>query len=457
MHEIILRSNLNSPVVHIVEDTTEVFHRRLLAFLDMVSSSDSNHFIENEYILHRLLDCTQRVSRKSSESCPVIFDSWSCFNATTSGTVQTEPCPDFPLMKFSPERLAFKYCDTDGAWWVHPLTNHTWSNYTQCVDYQELNFHISINLLSLFGLCISLFFLVSSLLIFFKFESLSCDRVTVHKNLFISLTFSSFSWILWYYFVLYDSEVWSSNGIWCRVLHVITTYFTLTTYFWMLSEGTYLQLLLVHLNQSRKTISYLYFLGWVIPILIIIPYIVYRHLYEDDRCWMDMGDSNWFLGVPDIIVILLNIIFLANVIYILRSKLNSVIHRSRSERVQEVMMKQARATLFLMPILGVNYLLVPIRPTEGSTLENSYDVMVAVFSAFQGAFASLLLCFTNSEVIVVMRRRWNQRTDFISNQTQRQTIPSFRMKTEKEQKLIKGEKELKKQGTYETNCSSNCQ
>ena len=79
-------------------------------------------------------------------------------------------------------------------------------------------------------------------------------------------------------------------------------------------------------------------------------------------------------------------------------------------------MKQARATLFLMPILGVNYLLVPIRPTEGSYLEDSYDVMVAVFSAFQGAFVSLLLCFTNSEVIAVIRRRWNQRTALMSNQ-----------------------------------------
>jgi hypothetical protein len=108
MLEIIIRSNLNSPAVHIFGDTMEVFHRRLLAFLDLVTNSQSEHFIDNEYILHRLLDCTQRVPRNSSESCPVIFDSWSCFNATTSGTFQTEPCPDFPLMKFSPERMASK-------------------------------------------------------------------------------------------------------------------------------------------------------------------------------------------------------------------------------------------------------------------------------------------------------------------------------------------------------------
>ena len=189
----------------------------------------------------------------------------------------------------------------------------------------------------------------------------------------------------------------------------------------------------------------------------IIPYIVYRHLYEDDRCWMDIGDSNWFLGVPVIIVILLNIIFLANVIYILRSKLNSVINHSRSERAQEATMKQARATLFLVPILGVNYLFVPIRPAEGSHLEGSYDVLVAVFSAFQGAFVSLLLCFNNSEVVAVIRRRWNQQTALMINKTHRAGLPSFKKKEGKEQTLKRGEKELKKQGTYETNCSSICQ
>ena len=34
-----------------------------------------------------------------------------------------------------------------------------------------------------------------------------------------------------------------------RILNVVLNYFTLTTYFWMLCEGTYLQLLLVNTFQ----------------------------------------------------------------------------------------------------------------------------------------------------------------------------------------------------------------
>ena len=69
-------------------------------------------------------------------------------------------------------------------------------------------------------------------------------------------------------------------------------------------------------------------------------------------------------------------------------------------------LKQARAALFLVPILGIvcfliyliylhvpmllysiliglNYLLIPIRPAEGSGLTVAYDIMNAVFSSFQ--------------------------------------------------------------------------
>ena len=36
---------------------------------------------------------------------------------------------------------------------------------------------------------------------------------------------------------------------------------------------------------------------------------------------MDLGDSNWFLGVPVIIIIILNIVFLSKVLIIQRAKL----------------------------------------------------------------------------------------------------------------------------------------
>ena len=247
----IIRSNLKSPDVQIIGNSSEEFNKNLFTFLHHVSDNRSQYYLGDDYLFHKLINCTKRVTDESKDRCPLIFDSWSCFNATSSGTFQTEPCPEFQTMKFSSHRFALKYCDINSGWWVHPVTNRTWSNYTECVDFQKLDFHTTLNSVYFIGLFISLLFLSTSLLIFFSYDCLNSDRVTIHKNLFSSFWFSSLFWICWIYFVLYDPKVWSKNGTLCRMIHVITTYFTLTNYSWMLCEGILLQLLLSNLNLNE--------------------------------------------------------------------------------------------------------------------------------------------------------------------------------------------------------------
>ena len=77
-------------------------------------------------------------------------------------------------------------------------------------------------------------------------RSLHCGRITMHKNLFMSMSLNNMIWIIWYSCVLFQPEVWSTNPTWCRVLHVTVQYFMITTYSWMLCEGAYLQLLLMN-------------------------------------------------------------------------------------------------------------------------------------------------------------------------------------------------------------------
>ena len=43
--------------------------------------------------------------------------------AIKAGEVQYEECPLFPDLGFEPGRMATKYCDHDGSWWIHPETN----------------------------------------------------------------------------------------------------------------------------------------------------------------------------------------------------------------------------------------------------------------------------------------------------------------------------------------------
>ena len=52
--------------------------------------------------------------------------------------------------------MAHKVCTEDGVWFKHPQSNLTWSNYTTCVDVEDLHVNLLLNLnLKLNSKCIS--------------------------------------------------------------------------------------------------------------------------------------------------------------------------------------------------------------------------------------------------------------------------------------------------------------
>ena len=228
------------------------------------------------------------------------------------------------------------------------------------------------------------------------------------------LVCSNISWLLYYLFIFYFIQ---SSLEWCVAINVLATYTTLTTYFWMLCEGAYLQLLLIDaFHDDKKRVRGLLCVGWGLPLLITVPYYVFFYQVTD-YCWAQFGDTNLFLAIPVVLIIILNVVFLSSVIKMLRSKLEAepqTINRNRrntAHTVNRATLKQAKAALFLIPILGINYLILPIRPESDNTslyLQRLYDIVSAVTTSFQGFFVALLLCMTNSEVIDLIKKRWNQ-------------------------------------------------
>ena len=259
-----------------------------------------------------------------------------------------------------------------GDWWIHPDTNKTWTNYTTCLDLVDVSFRQTINQITVSGLVISTIFLMTSLMVLLAFPALRCARNTIHINMFLSMSLNNISWLLWYFFVLFNPNVWSQNPVWCRVLHVVTTYFMLTTYFWMMCEGAFLRMISVKtFIKEELWVSWLLVLGWAVPILSIIPYIIYRIYYEDELCWMDHGHSMIFLAFPVISVIFINIFFLGSVVLVLRRKFK---FQNNFNRNNDVTFKSAKAVIILVPIFGLHFLLMPMRPESGSILEYVYEV-----------------------------------------------------------------------------------
>ena len=318
------------------------------------------------------------------DSCPFIFDSWSCFNATPPGQTQTEKCPDFINLGFNKARNAEKMCLETGDWWVHPETNKSWTNYTSCLDLADINFRQTVNKITMTGLGLSTLFLILSLAVLTSFPSLRCCRNRIHMNLFLSMALNNITWLLWYVLVLFNSSVWSQSPVWCRILHVVTTYFMLSTYSWMMCEGAFLRLLTTNtVLEEALWVRRLMLLGWLFPVLIVIPYTAYRHTHENELCWMDHDKSMLILALPVIIVIIINIYFLWSVLTVLRQKLQ---FQNNFNRNNDVTLKSAKAVCILVPIFGLHFLLMPMRPEPGSHLEYAYEVRLNFYVIFNFIF-----------------------------------------------------------------------
>ena len=265
---------------------------------------------------------------------------------------------------------------------------------------------MTVNTMTLVCLGISLVCLLLSIIIFLSFPSLGCPRITLHTNLFVSLALNNICWILWFYLVLFSPTVWTGNEAWCRALHVVTTYFMMSTYAWMLAEGIFLRIfLLKSFLDLELCVKMLCFTGWGMPGLVVLPYSFFRLNYENEKCWMDTGSSVWFLAVPVILVIAINIFCLYDVLKIIQAKIQfqSNFVSSRRSISVPITIKSIKAAFILIPIFGLQFLLLPFRPPKGSSLEDFYQIFSSLSTSTQGITVSFLLCFSNDEILTKLR------------------------------------------------------
>ncbi|KAH8301713.1 hypothetical protein KR059_009842 [Drosophila kikkawai] len=356
--------------------------------------------------------CETRLNGSGSGGprCAGTFDGWLCWPDTAAGTSAYELCPDF-ITGFDPTRYAHKECGLDGEWFKHPLTNKTWSNYTTCVNLDDLEWKHNVNLIYEIGYGISLLAILLSLAILGYFKSLKCARITLHMNLFASFAANNSLWLIWYLLVMPNTELLQHSPVRCVALHIKLHYFLLSNYSWMLCEGFYLHTVLVAAFISEKRlVKWLIAFGWGSPALVIFVYSLARGLggtpEENMHCWMNSTDYDNILVVPVCISMFLNLLFLCNIVRVVLLKLNAPASIQGSCGPSRTVLQAFRATLLLVPLLGLQYIVTPFRPAPGHPWENTYEIISAFTASFQGLCVATLFCFFNGEVIAQVKRKW---------------------------------------------------
>ena len=223
------------------------------------------------------------------------------------------------------------------------------------------------------------------------------------------MSLNNVSWLV-LYTILYNIK---DSFILCRIVYSVTTYFMMATYFWMLCEGIFLRALTIHIIPPDYIKRWLICLGWAGPLLVVVPYIYSKHHFKEDLCWMDHSDGfsgNIILAIPTVLILGLNkIILILTLRTICINKANSLNRNSESETDPNChaihIYKYVKPVLILTVVLGLQFYILPTRPSPGSDYEYLYEVISCLSTSTQGIYMSVLLCFSNRQIVALLKAK----------------------------------------------------
>ncbi|KAL5007212.1 hypothetical protein ScPMuIL_016018 [Solemya velum] len=394
-----------------------------------------------------LEDCIKNMGKhatvpKEGLYCNVTYDNVLCWPATAAGTTVRLQCP--PWAGLDPTRPAYKKCGIDGRWEGQTPGDYSkpmgYTNYTMCYTPDALMLYnkyfgdktmeqkqmmkdivTGTRTLEMVGLSLSLITSIVSLFIFSYFRSLRCPRTRIHRNLFVAIIVQIVIRLVLYI----DQDIYkadkmtSSSGkggvifltpIFCEMLYVLMEYTATVQFMWMLIEGLYLHnMIAVSVFSGSPNYLIFYLIGWGVPVPITVVWVIVMALTNGNKCWFPYYDLNtyWIISAPRLAIIVINLLFLLNIIRVLITKLRE---NTQSNEAQVTKVRKAvKAALVLLPLLGITNFLIMIDAPPHDVIQFGIWSYTSYFLVtFQGFFVSLIYCFFNGEVRLTIRKHWER-------------------------------------------------
>ncbi|CAL4070506.1 unnamed protein product, partial [Meganyctiphanes norvegica] len=356
----------------------------------------------------------QTSDEDTSPLCPRTWDGWSCFPDASTGDVLEFDCPVYAYTA-TPKCMnrASKTCTTNGTWLHNPAPDYEaneWTDYGSCsLEKKEvslLNWDIALDSLSLIAL-------LPAMCILLIYKALRIQRFYIHFNFFLALFGKHLTDLLVISVIKLPEEkqggdtLINENTGGCKFLVVMSSYFNLAVYTWMLTEGLYLHRLIAAAFKGQGR-TYIYLLiGWATPMVFTISWAIAKAVLQDYQCFLgfDEGVSGpklyWINDAPRLVILFVNLGILVNIYRVLMTTLKNVnTNDAKANR------KAARATAFLLPLFGVQFIFLmftPPYPTRCSGRQ-AYDFISSMFDCLQGLYITMVYCFLNNEVQNQLKR-----------------------------------------------------
>ncbi|XP_022691761.1 corticotropin-releasing factor receptor 1-like isoform X2 [Varroa jacobsoni] len=360
-------------------------------------------------------------SGTESSGCPVAWDGLSCWPAVPPSSLLQRSCRLLLLNieegastvlrttmhHLNDETFAYRLCDSEGHW----VLNTT--NYNACIAlisqadsglFSDACTHPT-------GICTWPAFIFttihrcaccSQIYLPIRTTRFYCNPVLPHPSICLSTAYviGTTTGNTAIIFNGNRSSRPASNVPWaCKVTLCAKLYSSNAAINWMFVEGHLLHSKVsTQVFKSSAPFRAYYTIGWGLPLASVVPWAVVTELsYPDRACWEGYARHSavWFLIAPRLIAVLINSVFLVNIVRILISKAKADLTENSQFRAA------LKATLVLFPLLGLTHLLFAINPQNSIAiprLKEAYLVLSAALQSSQGIFVSVIHCFMNGEV-----------------------------------------------------------
>ncbi|XP_037332617.2 glucagon receptor [Pungitius pungitius] len=376
-------------------------------------------------------ECERNNSRDPPSTglvCEREFDKYACWPDGLPNTTVSVSCPWYlPWYNKVQHGMVYQECDANGQWVTMKNTSECDSNDP------SLQYYGHIRVMYTVGYSLSLVALVLALGILIFFRKLHCMRNNIHMNLFASFILRALSILI--KDALLEANITSQDlssdqeqgfpqasmppvellvnnetAVNCRIAMVMMQYSIMANSYWLLVEGIYLHNLLVITVFTERNYFKIYLcIGWGTPLIFLVPWVMAKYLYENQECWGQNINMNywWIIRSPILLAVVINFLIFIHIIKILVSKL-----RAHQMRYTDYKFRLAKSTLTLIPLLGIHQV-VFIFVTDEST-KATISLRLAklfsdlFFSSFQGLLVAILYCFVNKEVQSEILKKWKR-------------------------------------------------
>ncbi|XP_048754423.1 corticotropin-releasing factor receptor 2-like isoform X2 [Ostrea edulis] len=369
-------------------------------------------YLQLECQLHSSVNVTRA---KNDTYCEPHHDLVHCWYAAKANTTVTASCP--PEIGAPEHVVAVRVCGANGNW-------ENITDYQQCIDFLDKiqpthetdltplttehskavlvmrDIYFGCSLISLFCLCITLF-------VFCYFRSLQCSRVTIHKHLVVSFILRFIIIVFLFEPLVFGHDVYYMRVDWfCKLIIVLSQYIMVSNNFWMFVEGLFLHnSIVVTVFSTDAPFNIFCAIGWGLPGIIAVSWAVAMNFTVFTPCWQNNSRSSYSYIVSGsiLLALIVNVFFLINIIRVLVTKLRAN-NTHESSRIK----KAIRATVILMPLLGLTNLIMAFNPKDGGSYVSVYQVTNVVLHSNQGILISIFYCFLNGEVRKVIRQKYRR-------------------------------------------------